>query len=420
MTRPSIIEHIRHVLSVITPDPPVVLPLGEAIGCVLATDLHARRAVPPFSNSGMDGFLIHEADLSADGPTTLPVGGDVPAGGSALTPAPGTAVRIMTGAPVADPIIPGLVVIPVEDTSAQPGPHDLPELITINSYHGRSHIRPRGDNMEVGDRVAEAGELIDAGMLAGLISAGVAEVTVFPRPTVSVLSSGDELIDAHTTPQPGQIPDSNKPMVAALLRESGIDEVLELHAGDDPREFSATFLDAVENSNLVITTGGVSAGAFDVVKEVINAGDTGSDMWFGHIAMQPGKPQGVGTWTRTDGSTAAVLCLPGNPVAAFVSFLLFVQPAIRKLRGWATDAELSTRPRITASAGADFPDARGRDLVIPVRLAWNASGATAIPFTSRGRGSHFVASLNGINGFTVIPTGGTGPRRGADILVYLI
>ncbi|MBD8030552.1 molybdopterin molybdotransferase MoeA [Corynebacterium sp. Sa1YVA5] len=408
MPTASITEHLTRVLSLCTPAAPVTLPVPEATGCVLAADAHAILPVPPFSNSAMDGFLVHASDLAEGSVITLPVVGDVPAGGGAITPAPGTAVRIMTGAAIADPH--GLVVIPVEDTSADPGPQDLPETVTISSYRGRAHIRPRGDNVNTGDVLAGAGDTVDAGLLAGLISAGVREVSVFPAPAVTVLSSGDELVDARYTPTTGQIPDSNRPMVAQLLRELGITHVTELHTGDDPADFTAALREAVDHSHLIITTGGVAAGAFDVVKTVMSAGD----MWFGHVDMQPGKTQGAGSWAGVP-----VLCLPGNPVAAYVSFLMFVTPAIARLRGRDTPADLDSRPRVTATACAPFPSARAKNLIVPVRLTWDANGAGASPFTRAGRGSHFAASLNGVGGFVLIPPGGTGPQAGGKVTVYL-
>lgn len=412
----TIAEHLSRVLALTSPGAAVTLPLQDALGCVLATDARATLAVPPFSNSAMDGYLVNTVDLDSAGTAILQVSGDVAAGARACVPAPGCAIRIMTGAPLPDPVPAGLAVIPVEDTSARPGPHKLPDTINIHRYRGRAHIRPRGDNLAPGDCVARAGELVDAGMLAGLISAGVVEVEVFPRPKVTVLSSGDELVAAGVTPAEGQIPDSNRPMVAALLREAGVTEVSEAHTGDDPGEFQETFTRAVSGSDLVITTGGVSAGAFDVVKAVIGGA---AEMWFGAVEMQPGKPQGAGTWKRADGGDTVVLCLPGNPVAAFVSFLIFVHPVLEKLCGLPTVAELDSRPRVTATAQVVFPDARAKDLIIPVRLSWGPGGAGAAPFTRQGRGSHFVASLNGVDGFTIVPTHGTGAAPGEPLEVYL-
>ena len=408
MSPASITDHLTRVLSLCAPAPPVTLPIVEATGCVLANDVHAVLPVPPFSNSAMDGFLIHASDLADGSGIALPVVGDVPAGGEAIMPTPGTAVRIMTGAPIADPH--GLVVIPVEDTSAEPGPQDLPEAVTITTYRRRSHIRRRGENVDTGDVIARAGDTVDAGLLAALISAGVPEVSVFHTPAVTVLSSGDELVDAHSPLTAGQIPDSNRPMVVQLLRELGIDRITELHTGDDPADFTAALHEAAKHSDLILTTGGVAAGAFDVVKTVMSTGD----MWFGHVDMQPGKTQGAGIWAGMP-----VLCLPGNPVAAYVSFLMFVIPAISKLRGRDTPAGLDRRPRVSATASAPFPTAKAKNLVVPVRLAWDADGARASPFTRTGRGSHFAASLSGIGGFVLIPPGDTGPQPGEKVTVYL-
>lgn len=363
----------------------------------MAGDALAALPVPPFSNSAMDGFLVHRADLSGPGPWPLPLAGDVAAGARACEVPPGRAVRIMTGAPVGDPPADTLQVIPVEQTDLPAGPVPLPETITISAGdHHRSHIRRRGENIQPGEVVIKAGTRLDAGTLAALISTGVTQVSVHPLPRVTVISSGDELVAAGRTPAAGQLPDSNLPMVAALLAQQGLVEISQIHTSDSAMEFQAGLDRAAADSDLVITTGGVSAGAFDVVREV--AGGTGTaQMWFGGVAMQPGKPQGLGTWSGTP-----LLCLPGNPVAAFVSFHLFVSPLIQALSGSPTSPELLARPNITALPGQPMPAPRGRPLIVPVRLDWSHTSPVAFPFTPGGRGSHLVASLAGVDGLALL------------------
>lgn len=379
----SIAEHVAFVTSLVSPLPARSMP--PETGLVLAVDAVARLAVPPFDNSAMDGFLAHRADL----PGELRVVADVPAGGRPARLGPGEAARIMTGAPVGPD---GDCVIPVEDTDHPAGPGPLPATVRVPAYSGRSHIRPRGDNSSPGDVVLAAGSPIDAGALAALISAGVTEVRAHPRPRVAVISSGDELVATGQPLAEGQIPDSNLPMLAALARANGAADVLQLHASDRDGDFRAVLDEAAAAADVVVTSGGVSTGAFDVVKAVTS----GHDMWFGSVAMRPGSPQGAGLWNGQP-----LLCLPGNPVAAFVSFHLFVAPVLRRLAG---DARPVSRVRL--AGGVDtFPAAGGVTRIVPVRLTFDGE-ITAEPFHSRAA-SHLVASLAGTDGLAVITGGDT-------------
>lgn len=412
----SIDEHLTAVLALARPAPvPVTAPVAGSRGRVLAAAATAALAVPPFSNSAMDGFLVRDEDLPGDGPWILPVAGDVPAGARAVAVPPGAAVRVMTGAPVGDPVADGLRVIPVEDTSVPPGPVPLPAEVTVHRVQpGRRHIRAAGENISPGDVVVPVGTRIDAGTIAALISAGVDAVRVHPLPRVAVISSGDELVDAGVRPGPGQIPDSNRPMLAALLAEKGVVDVTTAHVDDHADAdggLAAELARAARDHDLVITTGGVSVGAFDVVREVTSGGD----MWFGSVAQKPGGPQGAGTWEGTP-----LVCLPGNPVAAWVSFHLYVSPLLAALSGSGVAPSLWARPHLNAAAGRDFPMARGRTALVPVRLDWSAGGAVAEPFTPRGTGSHLVASLAGVDGIAVLDPGVPGLTAGQPVPVLLL
>lgn len=411
-SRRSITEHLSRALDLAPTPQPVYVPVERALNHVLAADARAKLPVPPFSNSAMDGFLVHGADLSPSDPVTLPVAGDVPAGGAATTVPPGRAVRIMTGAPVGDPVADGLRVVPVEDTDQTPGPHRVPSHVTLGSVdHDRAHIRVRGENTTPGEVVVSAGTRVDPGALAALISVGVAEVAVYPLPRVAVVSSGDELIPAGRVPSAGQLPDSNQPMLAALLGRDGVENVIRIHTGDSPAEFRDGLDDAAARADLVITTGGVSAGAYDVVREVAGA----EQVWFGPVAMQPGKPQGLGRWAGVP-----LVCLPGNPVAVFVSHHLFVSPLLRALAGQEVPADVFARPHLTARVTTEFPAPRGRPLLVPVRLDWSTGQPVAAPFTPAGRGSHLVASLAGVDGLAVLPPEESGPVPGGDVQVLLL
>ena len=296
----SLSDHLAAVLAVGKPTATRTVATEESAGLVLAADARANLPVPPFSNSAMDGFLVRAADLPAgDSPWELPVSGDIPAGQAPVDVAPGTAVRIMTGAPT--PVnTEGLMVVPVEDTNVPAGAVALPDKVVITTaHHDRTHIRHRGENCQVGDIIAHAGTVIDAGVIASLLSTGVTSVEAYDRPTVVVISAGDELVasvDSVDQLRPGTIPDSNRPMLAELLREQGVAKVRSVVVDDDAATFRKQ-LDALSREcDLVVTSGGVSAGAFDVVKEALTnpAASGATDMWFGPVQIQPGKPQGLG------------------------------------------------------------------------------------------------------------------------------
>ena len=389
-------EYLRDVVSYCQPRATVTLPIADAAGLVLAEDAIAGLPVPPFSNSAMDGYLVNKADLAGEGPWTLPVSGDIPAGDAPKPVAAGTAQRIMTGAPVVDGA--ELAVIPVEDTNIAPGPIPLPSEITVHSYNPeRDHIRRRGTNIAPGAMTAPAGTVIDAGTTAALISTGVKNVQVYSPLHIAVISTGDEVVSPTADLQAGQLPDSNLPMIAQLCTQyipSSLTPTV-AHCSDDPTAFAELLDQLSADHDLIITTGGVSVGAFDVTRD---AGEK-RDIWFGPINMKPGKPQGVGNW-----NDAVLLCLPGNPVAAWVSFQLFCKPAIDALRGLAPASSLFNRPFVDAIAGADFPIPRpfGRNVAVPVRMSYSADGAVATPYSGTTLGSHFVGSLVALDGLCLI------------------
>ncbi len=410
-------DHLAVVcaLAAAAPREAVTLPLVDAAGLVLAEPAHARLAVPPFSNSAMDGYLVRTADLAeGEGPWTLRVSGDVAAGAAPVSPGPGEAVRIMTGAPVEEDAAAQLRVVPVELTNIRPGPVDLPDEVVVHEFAAhRRHIRPAAGNVAPGELVVDAGEVIDAGTTAALISAGVTEVTVVRAPVVAVIASGDELVEPGEIPGVGQIPDSNRPMLVALARANGAGEVISAHAGDYPGTFADVLDEVAGRADLIVTSGGVSAGVFDVVRSTTSASPRG-EMWFGEVAQKPGAPQGVGTWDATP-----ILCLPGNPVAAFVSFHLYVAPALRVLAGRAAPAHLLDRPRLRAVAAGDMPSPRDRTLAVPVRLNYGADGApVAAPFNGTAVGSHLVASLADTDGLVLLPPGAESAAR-AEVDVLL-
>lgn len=391
------------------------VPLADAVGLILAEPATARLAVPPFANSAMDGYLVRSVDLATGpGPWTLRVAGDVPAGSAPLSPGPGEAVRIMTGSPVEESLAGRLRVIPVEQTNIRPGPVDLPDEVAVHSFvPDRRHIRPAGGNVSPGQLVVGPGARVDAGTTAALISAGVTEVSVFAAPVVAVIASGDELVEPGEVPGVGQIPDSNRPMLTALARVNGAGKVISAHAGDFPGTFADVLDRVAGEADLIVTSGGVSAGVYDVVRATTSASPRGT-MWFGEVAQRPGAPQGAGTWAGVP-----LLCLPGNPVAAFTSFHLYVAPALGLLAGRPAPAHLLDRPRLRAVAAEQMPAPRDRTLVIPVRLDHSRPGLpAAIPFNGTAVGSHLVASLADTDGLALLAPGDD-VAEGVEINVIL-
>lgn len=294
----------------------------RAAGRRLAADLSAVDDLPRFDTSAMDGYAVR---VSAAGGRCFPVVGDLAAGDPAdVALVPGSAVRIMTGARV-----PGsaTAVVPVESTDASPtGPAPDRVVVSQEPVAGQ-HVRPRGEDARAGDVLAPAGALLTPALLALARSAGCAEVEVLARTRVAVVATGSELTEPGVTPGAAGIHESNSAMVAALAAESGCEVTRVRTCSDDAAELESLLgeLDAAADVDLVLTTGGVSQGAFEVVKQVCGPLPT---FTFSHLAMQPGGPQGLGRLVDTP-----VVCLPGTPVGAFVSFAVLVRPALDVLHG---------------------------------------------------------------------------------------
>ncbi|BBX98433.1 molybdopterin molybdenumtransferase [Mycobacterium lacus] len=303
--------------------PAVTVSLTEAQGLVLADDVVARLSLPVFDNSAMDGYAVRAEDTSGatpEHPVVLPVAEDIPAGRTdELTLRPGTAHRIMTGAPVPAG---ATAIVPVEATDGGV------QSVTIRQHcePGR-HIRRAGEDVAAGTTVLRNGQPVTPPVL-GLASAlGLAELTVIPRQRVLVISTGSELVAPGHPLRPGQIYESNSIMLAAAVRDAGGIVVATATAGDDVAEFGAVLDRYAAEADLIITSGGVSAGAYEVVKDAFGRdGDRGVE--FVKVAMQPGMPQGIGRVAGTP-----IVTLPGNPVSALVSFEVFLRPALRRAMG---------------------------------------------------------------------------------------
>jgi molybdopterin molybdotransferase len=403
----TVMEHREAVLDQITPTPAVTFALEDAAGLVLAADVTAHEALPRFDNSAMDGYAVQSADVagaSADAPVRLRVVADLAAGSDAAPViGAGTAARIMTGAPVP----PGAdAVVPVEDTD---GGTEQVE-VRAPAPAGR-HVRRVAEDVAAGDVVLRAGQELTPYRLAAVAAVGRPEVLVHRRPVVVVLSTGSELVTPGVATRRGQIPDSNSYLLAAAARAAGA-QVHRLGAVRDDADALADALESVGAADLIVTSGGVSVGAYDVVKEVLAPMD---GMFFVSVAMQPGKPQGYGR--LADGTP--VIALPGNPVSAFVSFEAFVRPAILALRGL-TGTDLQ-RPVQLARAAEGWSSPAGREQHMPVTLVADPDGTVvARPAAARASGSHLVAGLAAADGVAVVPADVTEVRPGEMVAVFRI
>lgn len=398
-------EYRDHVLALVSPSSPEQVPLDELATAaparrVLADDVRSLLDVPRFDASAMDGYALRGADLSAatpDSPVTLRVVGDIaaapspaPGGPSSGLGAPGEAVRIMTGAPVPDGCD---VVVPVERTSTRRFVPGAPLEERIEVYEpSRPNVRRRAEDVAVGDLVAAAGATTTPRLVSAAASAGHATLPVHRVPRVAVLSTGSELVPFGTAPGPGQIPDSNSLLLAACVRDAGGEPVRVGAVPDTAEALRAVLDDVAPHVDLIVTSGGVSAGAFDVVKEVLS-GPHGEDHGASEVrlvavGMQPGKPQAAARWRGTP-----LLGVPGNPVSAYVSFRAFVRPAVRRLAGHPEPVE----PLVERVAAEGWRSPAGRQQFLPVRFV-GADGVAPV-----GPGAHHVSALTRADAIAVVP-----------------
>ena len=386
----SVDDYREGILAGLEPLDPITLPLADSHGCVLAEDVVAQWPLPSFDNSSMDGYAVIAGDVSSAAeasPVTLTVIDDVPAGSRAdVALRPGCAVRIMTGAPIPSGTD---CIVPVEVTDAGTDSVEIREQVVAGSY-----IRRAGEDVIIGDVVVRAGTLLSSRQLAVIAAVGRGHVVVYPRPRVAVLSTGSELVEPGTPLSKGMISDSNSFLLVSAANEAGAQAYRVPPVPDDAEAFSAAISDQLHRADLILTSGGVSMGAYDTVKEVFSSYGT---VEFTKVAMHPGMPQGHGVVGESDDERIPVITLPGNPVSSSNPFQNFVRPAINKLRGLGS----TDRPRRAAEVTKplDSPEskrqfARGRFLddgrVEPV---------------GGGQGSHVMGGLAQADCLIVIPEG---------------
>ena len=392
----SVEEHTQVVAALLPPTPVIRLPLVECAGLALAEPITATVSLPPFDNSGMDGYAVRSADIAhatADEPVQLPVTEDIPAGRTD-SPAlqPGTAHRIMTGAPMP----PGAdAVVPIELTDG--GRHQV--RIRAPRSRGDS-VRPAGGDVLAGEEVLPAGTVLGSAQLGVAAAVGYAELPVHRPVRVLVLSTGSELVMPGNPLQHGQIYESNGTMLAAAVREAGGQAELMHFVPDDVAALEAALVPRLAGIDLLVTSGGVSAGAYEVVKSAM----TGQGVDFGKVAMNPGAPQGVGRYRGV-----AVAAMPGNPVSASVSFEVFVRPALRAAMGLPV-ARPQTVARLTETLKSPADKRQFR------RGAFDPAAGTVTPVG--GPGSHLLGALARSNCLIDIPLATTSLDAGEQVVIW--
>jgi molybdenum cofactor synthesis domain-containing protein len=348
--------------------PPEEVALNEAVGRVLAEEVRADLDFPPFDRAAMDGYAVRAADV-AHAPVTLDVVGQVRAGGYSDRPLqPGQAVQIMTGAPVP----PGASAVqPVEQTRPLDGGRRVEVLASVEP---EANIARQGCEARAGDMLLPAGETIDPATVGVLAAVGRGRVRVGGRPTVAILSTGDELVDVWDAPTRGRIRNSNGYAVAAQARWAGAD-VRSLGTVPDQTERIAQAVRAGLESDVLVVSGGVSAGAFDLVEEALARFDVG--LLFTRVAIKPGAPLVFGR--RGD---HLVFGLPGNPVSAQVTFDVFARAALLRMQG----ARVVSRPTVEVELAEAVKNRSGRKAYLPARARWEDGRLVARPVPSRGSG----------------------------------
>ena len=406
----SVTEGREQILNSFKPVETASLPLDHATGRVLAQDITAGTDLPPFDNSSVDGFALHVSD--ADGatvasPQTLEVVADIHAGDYSAVPLqPGQAARIMTGAALP----PGAeAVIMVEDTDFDvrtPGT-PAPRTVAVHkSVRRGENVRRRGDDLHAGDQVLPAGTRLRAQEIGLLAMLGIAEVPVYRQPKVALLSSGDELLPVDAPLVPGKIHDANSYILAALTESAGAELIRLGVAADTEADLRSRLERAVkEKADVIVASAGVSVGAFDYVKSVIEK-DGNLDFW--KVNMRPGKPLAFGNYHGIP-----FFGLPGNPVSAFVGFEIFVRPALEKLSG------LEPRQRQRRMARLAEPlESDGRESYLRA-IVTNDGGHPVARLTGH-QGSGNIFSLVQANALLIVPSGVKSLPANSEVELWLL
>lgn len=397
-------DYLERVLRRIEPMQPFEHPLMDAIGLPVAEDVLAPLSLPVFDNSGMDGYAVafrDVADATEERPVHLPVVGEIAAGQTTIfTMTPGTAVRIMTGAPVPA----GCTAVVPFEWAEESGR----EVLVRRAPAERQHIRFAGEEVQKGDLLMRRGEVLGTRQIGLLAALGLGRVPTSPRPRVVVMSTGSELVEPGKPLGRDSIYDANSFLLAAAVRAHGGIAYRVVASSDDPAVFSDSLSDQLVRADLVITSGGVSKGTHDVVKEVLGGLGT---VEFLEVSMQPGKPQGFGVVGEDE---TPIFALPGNPVSAYVSFEMFVVPALHKLTGRVPAGRTLT----TAVLSAPLRSMQGKQQLVRARTQISADGLRVTPVG--GAGSHLIAGLAQADALIVLAEGVTRVDAGDQVPVLLL
>jgi molybdopterin molybdotransferase len=401
----SVAEALDRVLSGVRTLGAESVPLAEALGRVVAESVVAEREIPPWDNSAMDGYALRAADTrtaSETRPVSLAVVGEVAAGRVAPGElGPGQAYRILTGAPLP----PGSdAVVPQEEVRREGTRVALARPVKEGAY-----VRPHGEDIRPGDRMLEPGAVLRPAALGVLAALGRARVSVYRRPRVAVLSTGDELVAPDAPLGPGQIPDSNTYTLCGLVTEAGGVPLSLGIARDRREELVERFRQGLE-ADVLVSSAGVSVGDRDFVREAVEALGARLDFW--KVNMRPGKPLTFGRIGVRSGERL-FFGLPGNPVSSMVTFELFVRPTLRRLGGY----ETLERPRVRARALEPIDNPGSRPGYLRVRLEPLTTGLGARPTGEQG--SAILRSMLLADGLAVMP-GDTQIPAGGDVEVILL
>jgi molybdenum cofactor synthesis domain-containing protein len=391
------------ILDAVAPLAPRVCNTRGARGLVLAQDVVATEPVPPFANTGMDGYAVRAADT----PGTLRVIGDLPAGRApTIAVGPGEAIRIMTGAPMPDGAD---AVVMVERT--RPDADGDGDRVIVEAAKLGEHVRAAGGDVEAGAVVFEPGTVLTPAHIGVLASLDVHDVVCHPRPRVHVISTGDELVGTRGALQPGRIRDSNRPMLLALLAEVGCDGVDGGIVGDDEGAITEAVMHAADTSDVLLTSGAVSVGDYDFVKVVLErvAKERGGTYAWSQVAIKPAKPLAFAML-----GSVPVFGLPGNPVSSRVSFELFARPALRKLAG---RADVLPEP-VIATALSPMPRTPDGKLHLD-RVRVRVRSGRYVCEREGLQGSNVLSGMAAANGLALLEDG-DGVQAGHEVPVILL
>jgi molybdopterin molybdotransferase len=406
----SVSEAQKRLLSFFSPLDVEKVPLDHSAGRTLAENIHSTMDLPPFSNSSMDGFAVHSADVGgadSDHPVTLQVSADIPAGTISVNPLPtGKSARIMTGAPVPEGAD---AVVPVENTdfNYREAGQDAPESVKIfRAARPNDFLRPKGQDVRQGELVMEKGSSLRPQDLGFLGMLGVAKLPLYRQPRVAIFSTGDELVPVDKPLAPGKIHDANTYILVAAIQEAGAVPIRLGIVPDRAADVEASLEHAVtQGVDLILSSAGVSVGAFDFVRSVVEARGK-LDFW--RVNMRPGKPLAFGHYRDIP-----FIGLPGNPVSSFVGFEVFVRPAIMKMNGQNAFSRKTARVRLLEMIESD-----GRESYLRA-IVKRKEGSLVARLTGH-QGSGNLRSLVQANALLVIPSAVKSLPAGAEVDAWLL